>query len=316
MSEAFSFEESADGLAGPIRTPRNSARHLGAGSIHDDATAQKLGFRGGTVAGSLHMEQFPPLLVEVFGDDWLSRGGLSLYFKYATTDGEPVRAYSRRPDSKDVGKTADAGKTADVGKTADAGQTADVGRTEVWMDDANGNRVCDGTATLGGPDAESTLRQRIASMPEPRDLRILAKVTAGTTGETKPTKIAQEDLERRLAVVTEPLPAYSDASIYGHKIATPALQVQVLRPGEISLLPRNSDFGVGLFGGIELQLLKGPVFVDYDYQTHSRVLAVGETPKTEYLYYESTLIDPSNGADVLSMIMMLRFMKASSKLWE
>jgi hypothetical protein len=298
MSEAFSFEESADGLAGPIRTPRNSARHLGAGSIHDDATAQKLGFRGGTVAGSLHMEQFPPLLVEVFGDDWLSRGGLSLYFKYATTDGEPVRAYSRRPDSKDVG------------------QTADAGRTEVWMDDASGNRVCDGSATLGGPDAESTLRQRIASMPEPRDLRILAKVTAGTIGETKPTKIAQEDLERRLAVVTEPLPAYSDASIYGHKIATPALQVQVMRPGEKSLLPRNSDFGVGLFGGIELQLLKGPVFVDYDYQTHSRVLAVGETPKTEYLYYESTLTDPSNGADVLSMIMMLRFMKASSSLWE
>lgn len=292
MSEAFSFEESADGLAGPIRTPRNSARHLGAGSIHDDATAQKLGFRGGTVAGSLHMEQFPPLLVEVFGDDWLSRGGLSLYFKYATTDGEPVRAYSRRPDANNAGKT------------------------EVWMDDANGNRVCDGTATLGGPDAESTLRQRIASMPEPRDIRILTEVAAGNTGDTKATKITQEDLERRLSVVTEPLPAYSDASIYGHKIATPALQVQVMRPGEVSLLPRNSDFGVGLFGGIELQLLNGPVFVDYDYETHARVLAVGETPKTEYLYYESTLTDPANGKDVLSMIMMLRFMKASSALWK
>jgi hypothetical protein len=297
MSEAFSFEESADGLAGPIRIPRNSARHLGAGSIHDDATAQKLGFRGGTVAGSLHMEQFPPLLVEAFGDDWLSRGGLSLYFKYATTDGEPVRAYSCRPE-------------------ADAGKTAEAGRTEVWMDDVNGNRVCDGTATLGGPDAESTVRQRIASMPEPRDLRILADVTAGTTGATKSTKISEEDLQRRLAVVTEPLAAYSDASIYGYKIATPALQVQVLRPGEASVLPRNSDFGVGLFGAIELQLLNGPVFVDYDYETHARVLAVGETPKTEYLYYESILTDPSDGTDVLSMIMMLRFMKASSKLWE
>jgi len=292
MSNAFSFAETDQVLAGPEREPRNSARHLGAGSIHDDATAQKLGFRGGTVAGSLHMEQFPPLLIEVFGNDWLSRGGLSLYFKYATTDGEPVQAYARRPDSSDADKT------------------------DVWMDDANGNRVCDGTATLGGPDPESTLRQRIAAMPQPEDLRILANVTAGTVGEAKPTRISQENLDRRLAVVTEPLPAYTDPSIYGHRIATPALQVQILRPAEASVLPRTSDFGVGLFGAIELQLLKGPVLVEYDYETHARVLAVGETPKTEYLYYEAILTDPEDGSDVLSMIMMLRFMKASSKLWK
>ena len=61
MSEAFSYAEQDGVLVGPIRAPKNSASHLGAGSIHDDATAQKLGFRGGTVAGSLHMEQFPPL---------------------------------------------------------------------------------------------------------------------------------------------------------------------------------------------------------------------------------------------------------------
>ena len=50
MSEAFGYVERDGVLAGPVRSPRNSARHLGAGSIHDDATAQKLGFRGGTVA--------------------------------------------------------------------------------------------------------------------------------------------------------------------------------------------------------------------------------------------------------------------------
>lgn len=292
MSESFSFSESSGVLTGPERAPRNSASHLGAGSIHDDATAQKLGFRGGTVAGSLHMEQFPPLLVEVFGTDWLSRGGLSLYFKYATTDGEPVRASAHRPASTDAH------------------------RTDVWMDDAQGNRVCDGTATLGGPDPQSAVRQRIASMPAARDLRILANVQPGSLGAAMPIRIAEADLQRRLAVVTEPLPAYSDASLYGHRIATPALQVQVLRPSEAKILPRNSDFGVGLFGAIELQLLNGPVFVDYDYETHARILAVGETPKTEYLYYEAFLHDPSNGDEVLSMIMMLRFMKASSKLWQ
>ena len=56
--------------------------------------------------------------------------------------------------------------------------------------------------------------------------------------------------------------------------------------------------------------------MEYDYETFARILAVGETPKTEYYYYESQLIDPKLGESVMSMIMMIRFMKASSKLWQ
>jgi len=290
MSEAFHYDERDGVLTGPTRSPRNNAKHLGAGSIHDDATAQKLGFRGGTVAGSLHMEQFPPLLIEALGSEWLERGGMSLYFKYATTDAEPVKAFARRARPEDA-------------------------RVEIWMDDAEGHRVADGTANVGGTDEGSTVRTRIAAMPAPEDLRILANVTAGHLGERVPTRIATEALERRLEVITEALPAYTDPAIFGELIATPALQVQVMRPGERSILPRNSDFGVGLFGAIELQLLRGPVFVEHDYETQAKVLAVGETPKTEYLYYESNLYEPGSDESVLSMIMMLRFMKASSKLW-
>ena len=288
--EAFSFEQRDRVLVGPMRTPRNTARHLGSGSIHDDATAQKLGFRGGTVAGSLHMEQFPPLLVAALGESWLETGGMSLYFKYATTDNEPVQAVAHQVSPDDD-------------------------RIEIWMDDANGNRVADGTANTGGADSSSALRQRIAAMPEPQDIRILANISTGDVGERVPTRITPEALEGRLVVITEPLPAYTDASIYGERVATPALQVQVLRPAERSILPRNSDFGVGLFGAIELQLRAGPVFVEHDYEAQARVLAVGETPKTEYLYYEAALFEPDGDAPVLSMIMMLRFMKASSGLW-
>jgi len=288
MNEAFSYEDRDGVLAGPVRAPRNSAKHLGAGSIHDDATAQKLGFRGGTVAGSLHMEQFPPLLIEAFGADWLNQGGMSLYFKYATTDNEPVQAFVRRPQPG--------------------------GRAEIWMDDANGNRVADGTASLGA-DPESTVRQRIAAMPAPEDIRILANVSPGDLGERVSTRIESKALDARLAVITEPLAAYTDASLFGGRIATPALQVQVLRPSERSILPRNSDFGVGLFGAIELQLNGSPVLVEHDYETQAKVLAVGETPKTEYLYYEASLFEPGERHAVLTMVMMLRFMKASSKLW-
>ena len=52
---------------GEFRKPRNSAAEV-KGSIHDDATASKLGFKGGTVAGSIHMDQFVPGLLELYGD--------------------------------------------------------------------------------------------------------------------------------------------------------------------------------------------------------------------------------------------------------
>ena len=76
-------------IVGPWRRPKNTSADE-KGGIHDDDTAQDLGFQGGTIAGSIHMEQFPPLLVAHFGDAWWSQGGMSLYFKAATIDHEPV----------------------------------------------------------------------------------------------------------------------------------------------------------------------------------------------------------------------------------
>ncbi len=289
MSTSFSATETAGVLSGPVRNPVNTARHLGAGSIHDDATARKLGFRGGTIAGSLHMEQFPPLLVEALGSDWLRSGGMSLYFRYATTDGEPVQAFAEHP--------------------------GDSSRTRIWMDDPHGHRICEGTASVGEPDPASALRQRIAAVPEPRELRILAALEVGKPGPTAPTRCTEDALAGRLAVITEPLPAYEDADLFGERVITPALQVQVMRPGEAAMLPRDRKFGVGLFGALELQALEGPVFVEHDYETWATVLAVGETPKTEYLFYESVLADPATGSEVMKMLMMLRFMKASSPLY-
>ena len=43
-------------LIGALRAPVNPMRKA-EGSIHDEGEARKLGFRGGLVAGSIHMEQ-------------------------------------------------------------------------------------------------------------------------------------------------------------------------------------------------------------------------------------------------------------------
>src|SRR6202042_1570603 len=91
-----SMPEPSQTITGPVREPRNRAAHV-TGSIHDDATASKLGFRGGTVAGSVHLDQFPPLLVEAFGPAWFETGRLPLSSRPPPPDGEPVQAFVERP---------------------------------------------------------------------------------------------------------------------------------------------------------------------------------------------------------------------------
>src|SRR4051812_32039276 len=57
-------EPTPEGIAGPWRTPRNMLVHQeydDHASIHDDATAQKMGFKGGAVEGPTHFSQLTPL---------------------------------------------------------------------------------------------------------------------------------------------------------------------------------------------------------------------------------------------------------------
>ena len=83
-------------ISGPLWAARNWSADEGAGSIHDDATAERLGFRGGTVAGDIHMNQFPPVLLQIFGNEWFERGNLSLNFKNATVDKEQVQVFAEQ----------------------------------------------------------------------------------------------------------------------------------------------------------------------------------------------------------------------------
>src|SRR5438132_12781294 len=115
----------ADGvISGPLRQSVNQAREMG-GSIHNDAIATKLGFRGGTVAGSIHLELFPPVLRRAFGDRWFERGTLSINFKNPTMDREPVKALVDAP--------------------ADSGDA----QVRAWIERDDGLLVGEGTASVG-----------------------------------------------------------------------------------------------------------------------------------------------------------------------
>lgn len=93
MSEEIALDEiplKEGHLQGPWRRPRNMS--LGSeGSLHHDATAQQLGFRGGAVAGRIHLEIYPPLLLKALGPRWFQRGTVSIDFKSPTLDQEEVR---------------------------------------------------------------------------------------------------------------------------------------------------------------------------------------------------------------------------------
>jgi hypothetical protein len=283
---------------GPVRTPRNSSQQV-KGSIHDDAVAQKLGFRGGTVAGSLHMEQFPPLLVHLLGPRWWETGGLSLYFRYATTDLEPVRCSAVAPTRA---------------------QLVPNQRIEVWMERAGDGaapleRVAEGTASVGEVDCGSALRQRLTLVPPPGELRILAGLDAQATCAGVATRIDNAALDERLAVITEPMPEYADGYTAKRRVLPPSLMVRAMRAVEPALLAQTEPV-VGLFGAIEVQHLHGPLFAETDYLAQGRIRAVSDTPKTEYFWYETILTEAGEARPVASMLMMLRFMKASSPLWQ
>lgn len=278
-------------LSGPYRKPFNE--HLQAEtSIHHDETARQLGMRGGTIAGSYHFEQFVPLLLKVFGRRWFETGGISMYFLYATTHLEPVQAFIRKPAA------------------------ADNIQTEIWMKDEKGNLVGEGTASVGQPAELSALRSRLANLRPPGEIRILSYMKAGMElpeVEAKQTAAASRE---RIARITEPLDWYVSDSPWGGPILTPAQMTSILRQGEVAFNQNQRGAAVvGLFGALEFRYLKGPVFCEHDYKLKTKILTVGDTPQTEYFWYESALLEPMSGEKIAESLGMNRVMKASSDLY-
>ncbi|HTX50209.1 MAG TPA: hypothetical protein VME40_12570 [Caulobacteraceae bacterium] len=268
-------------IVGAFREPVNTASQS-RGSIHDDATASKLGFRGGTVAGSLHMDQFTPLALELFGDEFWRNGNLSFYFRKATVDREKVRALAR------------------------AGEP----HARLWMEDEAGNLIADGTGSCRGGDSDTAVQRLMDSQDksEPTGLKILGKAKIGDEVTGLEVTVTGESLERRLETITERLPAYEGE----HGILPPSMAVALYRGSAQEKLYKTDGPAVGLFGAIELQAMGGTLRADVTYKVRAKILALSESPKTENVWYRAWAADPETGEDIHSMLMYLRYMKGSS----
>ena len=183
-------------LGGPLLLPGRcwpDQAYGGHVSIHDDAMAEKLGFRAGPIEGPTHFSLFPPLMAQVWGQAWFERGCLSAHYQNMVVEGEEVRAAVGIPQGE-----------ATV--------------TRAWAEKADGTPVLEASASLGpGP---TLLEGRLAALRPPERLVILADLKVGMTGAADERVRMDPDqhmgalypfsLNNKLAVITEPSPWYSD----------------------------------------------------------------------------------------------------------
>ena len=278
MSQALVAE-----LAGEYRTPRNAFQQA-PGSIHNDAVASKLGFKGGTVPGSVHMDQFVPMLLQTYGERWFETGDISLYFTQATVDAEQVRAVL----------------------------TPGEGRSRLTMYNEPGALICRGTASVQAPDSLSelshVLQQQVAV--DPSKLRILGAYKVGDEVTGIPIRLEVEKLQDSLKRITEPHALYTERNVLppSHMVS---LSHQV-RPRVLEKAGKS----VGLFGALEVRQYRGPLHAGIDYVARTKMLKFSESPKAEAVWYDVVITDPKSGLDVACIQYFLRFMKASSALYD
>ena len=269
-----------------LRHPRNYSANA-KGSIHDDNTAQDLGFRGGTVAGDIHLEQFGGICLEAFGKQWFENGFVSMYFQQATTDSEPVDAYIEGE-----------------GNTRTAGIMT-----------PNGAVVAEGNVGIGN-NTVSALNTRARREVEPKTLRMLKDVVIGQTTDVcvRYPNVTEQNQRIETGSMTAPLDWYSKSSPWGGPICSPLTACQLLVASTTNSIAEACGPFVGMYGAIEVRHINGPLFLDVEYVISGQVLAVSETPKTEVLWFRTQArpsIDPE-GEAIAEVTMMTRLLKGSS----
>jgi len=284
-------------LSGPLRAPKQmlaQQEYDGHTSIHDDATAQKLGFKGATIEGPTHFSQFAPLGFALWGDLWLRRGCISAHYRAPVYEGEEVKALMRRPENGGV-------------------------QTEIWMLRANGDEILRGTAAVGPDFPASALDERLGTLPPLPDPVILADVKVGMRSARTPVRMDAEQhmgalypfsLAQKLTRITEPSAFYSNSEHVWRRPILPMEMISVL----MQYSARDNSFktrgpAVGLFADQEIRLFDGPVLAGEPYDIERQVVALTGSRRTESMWVRSTLYASGTERKVAAMLLNLATMK-------
>ena len=268
---------------GPWRHGINAAQGM-KGSIHEDATAQKIGMRGGTVAGTVHLDLFAPVAQKVFGKRFFEQGCLSMFFTYATINDEEVRAIIDLPPagSKDV-------------------------QVKGHVEMKDGRVAMEGTVSAGKPGVKSHLDLIEFKEANPTDLRILKGVKVGDTTEKNIT-VTPDTMAGRLKNAEDKIDWYQGKSPWG-----PAIVPLSNLFGVIHIYNNQQFQGVPFFGASEFRMVAGPVKVGTEYRAVNKIVSLGLTNRTELFWIDGWLYEKDKL--VATMRHLNRYMKAGSPLY-
>ena len=288
-------------LAGPWRAPRQmlaDQSYDSHASIHDDATAQKLGFKGGTIEGPTHFSQFAPLGEAVFGRDWLPSGCVSAHYRNAVYEGEQVRAFMGEPDAG--------------------------GLAPIRMEKRDGTEVLRGTASIGdaGPTA---LEARLAALPPLEQPVLLSALKIGQRGPMHPVRMAMDQhmgelypftLRQKLERITEPSAWYAGDSPLGGPII-PMEMLSVL----LAYTSRTGGWkvrgpSVGLFADQEIRLGDGPIFVGEELEIEREIVALSGSKRTESVWTRTRAYRPRSDRPAVTMLLNSATLKDSYAAYE
>jgi hypothetical protein len=293
--------DTPDSLAGPWRRPHqmlNAQVYDAHASIHDDATAQKLGFQGGTIEGPTHFSQFAPLCESLWGRAWFETGCISAHYRNPSFEGEEVQAILAKPGS---------------------GQK----QCKIRMVKRDGTEVLQGTASVGPDGPPTALVQRLTELKPLADPVILRDVKVGMKTKRQTVRMDFDQnmgelypfsLKDKLKVITEPSPYYRNDAKPGSPWRRPVIPMEML---SVLFQYRSRDDrlpikgpAVGLFADQEIQLVRGPLFTGEDYQTEREVIALSGSRRTESLWLRTTVF-ANDDLPVAKMLLNLASIKDS-----
>ncbi|PDT90460.1 hypothetical protein CO669_09760 [Bradyrhizobium sp. Y36] len=304
-ANAFETEitETAESLIGPWRQPRQMLQaqtYDAHASIHDDATAQKLGFEGGTIEGPTHFSQFAPLGARLWGQAWFESGCLSAHYRSVCYEGEEVQAILSKP-------------------------LPATRQCQIQMVKRDGTEVLRGTASVGEPHAATALEARLGELKPLTDPVILRDVKVAHTSKRQTVRMAFDQnmgdlypfsLRQKLAVITENSPYYSSADNPWRRPIIPMEMLSVLfqyRSKEDPLPTKGP--AVGLFADQEIRLVKGPLFEGEEYEVEREVVALSGSRRTESAWARTRVFDKA-GAVVATMLLNMATLKDSYAPYE
>ena len=302
MTEAaFTIEilENGNLLTGPWRKPvqmLHAQVYDSHASIHDDATAQKLGFQGGTIEGPTHFSQFAPLCERIWGPAWFETGCLSAHYRNPAFEGEEVQANIEKPKP---------------------GQTT----CAIGMTKRDGTEILRGTASVGGDGTETALAKRLGELKPLADPVILADLKVGMKTGRQTVKMDFDQnmgdlypfsLAEKLKVITEWSAYYAqELNPWGRAIIPfEMLSVLFQYSSRQDRLPIKGP-AVGLFADQEIRLIAGPLFVGEAYDLEREVVALSASRRTESVWVRTTAFERQSGRAVATMLLNLANMKES-----